>query len=102
VDRRRRAGEIEDLVHLHIQRKGHVVADELEAGMVVEMLDVALAAREEVVHAQDFVAGSQEAITEVRTEEAGAAGDKYTFALLVISHGGLQVGKRRMFTVATL
>src|SRR5262249_1009450 len=33
VNRGRRAGKVEYLVHLHVQRKAHVVAQELKSGM---------------------------------------------------------------------
>jgi hypothetical protein len=41
------------------------MTDELEPGVTVQVLDVAFAAGEEVVHAEDFVAGSQQAVAEV-------------------------------------
>ena len=53
VNRRRRAGEIEDLVDLDIEREGHVVADQLEALVIQQMLDVAARAAEEIIDADD-------------------------------------------------
>ena len=55
VDRRGRAGQIVDLVDLDKERKGHVVAHELEARIAEEMLDVLLGAGEKIVEAENFV-----------------------------------------------
>jgi hypothetical protein len=55
VDRRGRTGEIVDLVHLDVEREADVVAEELEARIGVEMVDVALRAGEEIVDAQNLV-----------------------------------------------
>ena len=46
VHRARRAGEVEDAVHLQAQRLRHVVADELEIGLVQQMRDIRLGAGE--------------------------------------------------------
>jgi hypothetical protein len=54
------------------------VADEFEAGIANEMLDVGLATGEEVVEADDVVTLLDEAVTEVGTEESGSAGDEDT------------------------
>lgn len=43
-----------DVVHLQANGLGHIVADELEVGTANEVLDILLAAGEEVVHAQDL------------------------------------------------
>ena len=56
VDRRGRAGEVEDLVDLDVEREGHVVAHQLEARVAEQVRDVALGAGEEVVDAQHVVA----------------------------------------------
>jgi hypothetical protein len=53
---RGKASQIVDLVRLEIQREGHIVADELEAGMGMHMVDVALGSGEQVVNAQHLVA----------------------------------------------
>jgi hypothetical protein len=70
------AGEVVDLVDLELEGVADVVADEFEAFVVEEVLDVALSAGEEVVEADDFVAFVEEAFAEVGTEEAGSAGDE--------------------------
>ncbi len=55
---------------------GDVMADELEVRPVQQVRDVRFLAREEVVHADDVLAGLDEPVTQVRTEKAGSAGDK--------------------------
>jgi hypothetical protein len=65
VDRRRRAREVVDRVDFDVQRERHVVTDELEPRVVVQMVDVPLGAREQVVDAQHFVALLEQAIAQV-------------------------------------
>jgi hypothetical protein len=76
------------LIDLELEGVADVVADEFEAFVVEEVLDVALAAGEEVVEADDFVAFVEEAFAEVGAEESGAAGDEDTHG----EWGGLGVG----------
>ena len=83
VDGRSRTGEIVDLVHLDIEREGHVVAHELEARMSVKMLDIALRAREQVVDTQDFVTLGEQAIDQMRAEESRAARHEDSFAAII-------------------
>jgi hypothetical protein len=73
VNRRRRAGQVEDLIDLHEEGHGHVVAHQLEPRVGEEVGDVAPAAGEEVVDAKDVVVAGDEAVAEVRTQEPGAA-----------------------------
>ena len=51
MDRRGRAGQIVDFVHLDIKREGDVVPDELEALPPHQMVDVALCAGEKIIGA---------------------------------------------------
>ena len=76
VDGRRRAREIEDLVDLDEERVGDVVAQELEALVVEEVLDVASGAGEEIVDAEHLVAALEQPVGEVRPEEACSAGNQ--------------------------
>ena len=55
---------------------GDVVAQQLEALVVEEVLDVASCAGEEVVDAENLAAAFEQPIGEVRPEEAGATRDK--------------------------
>ena len=54
------------------------MADQLEALVVEQMLDVAPRAGEEIVEADDLRALRQQALAEMRAEKAGAAGDQNT------------------------
>lgn len=76
VHRRGRAGQVVDAVHLHVERKCHVVADELEAGVVQQVADVVLATGEEVVQADHLVPVGQEPPAQVGANEARAACDE--------------------------
>ena len=70
------AGQVVDLVDLHVKREGDVVAHELEAGVVEQVRDVVLGAGEEVVGAEHVVPLLQQAVAEVAAQEPGAAGDE--------------------------
>ena len=73
MDRRRRTGEIVDLINLDIEREAHIVAHELEARMGVQVIDIALGAGEQIVDAQHFVALIEQPVGQVRSQEAGTA-----------------------------
>jgi len=81
---RSRAGEVVDFVSFHIQRKRHVVPHQLEAGVVHQVGDVLLAAREEVVHTQHVVTGLNEPVAEVGAQETSTAGDENSFLHIAI------------------
>jgi hypothetical protein len=53
------------------------VTHELELVVIEQMVDIALRAGEEVVDANDVRALREQAIAEVRAEEAGAPGNQY-------------------------
>src|SRR5690606_14908255 len=76
VNRRRRASQVVDLVDLDVERKGHVVAHDLEVGVAEQMRDVALRAGIEVVHANDFVAVREQPVAQVGTDESGPSGNQ--------------------------
>ena len=73
------AGEVVDLVRLHIQGKGHIMAHQLKAGVADERGDVMAPPGEEVVDAQNFAAVRQQPGTEVRADETGATGHDNAF-----------------------
>ena len=70
------AGQVIDLVHLHIERKSDVMPHQFEIGAFEKGLDVLLVASVEIVHAQYIGALGQQPLTKVRTKESGAAGNK--------------------------
>ena len=67
VDRAGRAGEVVDLVHLHEEREGDVVAHQLERRIVQQLPHVAPPAGVEIIDAQDVVAGFDQPLAQVRT-----------------------------------
>ena len=77
---RSRASEIEDLVNLDKEGVGDVVAQQLEALVVEEVLDITSGASKEIVDAEPLVAAFEQPIGEMRAEEAGAARDEEFFA----------------------
>ncbi len=81
VHGRRRTRQIEDLVHLDVEGKRDVVAHELEVRAVAQREHVLLGAGVEIVDAQHVVAERMQALAEVRSEKAGAAGDENAFTL---------------------
>ena len=50
------AGQVVDLIHLDIERKGHIVAHQLEVRVIQQVQDVVFGASKEVVQADDIVA----------------------------------------------
>lgn len=73
------AGQIEDLVDLHIQREAHVVANHLEVRMVQQGNDILARARVEIVDTDDLMALRQQSLAQMASNEAGAPGYKYSF-----------------------
>jgi len=74
-----------DLVDLQHGPFVHVPAEQLEAGRAPEVGDVGAGAGEEVVHADDFVSVGDQAVAQVGSEEASAAGDQDAFHGWVLS-----------------
>jgi hypothetical protein len=63
------------LIDLVFERLGHIVADELEVGVFQQVCDVAFAAREEIIHADDFVSFAEKSFTQVGAQKACSAGN---------------------------
>lgn len=76
VNQRGGTSQIVDLIHLHIKREGHIVAHPLEVWVMQQMQDVVFGAGEEVIQADHIVAAVQQALAQMRAEEAGAASDE--------------------------
>ena len=81
-----RASQVVDVVHLDIERKGHIVAQQLKVRMIEQMGDVVLGAGEEVVKTDDIMAVVQQAFAKVRAEEACTANDEDAGAVGVVFH----------------
>src|ERR1019366_9381463 len=56
-----------------------VVADDFKAGVGKKMSDVAFRAGEEIVQTEDFGARTDQAVTQVASQEACSAGDHNSF-----------------------
>ena len=78
MNRRRRAGEIVDLIDLEHYRFGHVVTNQLEILIVEKVGNILLAAGEKVVNAHDLVALVQEPFAKMRADKARTACDQYS------------------------
>src|SRR5207253_3184473 len=68
-------------VALDVERKRHVVAQQLEPRMAEQVRDVAARAGVEVVDAQHLAALRDEPRAQVRADEARAAGDEHPVAV---------------------
>jgi len=55
MDRRRRAGQIEDSIDLDVEREGHVVSYQFEIWIFEVLANVRLRAGKEIVDAEDVV-----------------------------------------------
>ena len=86
VNGRRRTGEVIDLVHLDIEREGHIVAHQLKVRMIEQMSNVVLSAGEEVIQTDDVVTVVQQPFAQMRAEEAGAASDEDAGAVGAVFH----------------
>ena len=76
VNGRSGAGEVVDLVDLHVERERHVVAHQLEVGPVEQVPHVVAPSREVVVDAQHLVAGRDQTLAEEAANEPCTAGDE--------------------------
>lgn len=65
-----------DAIHVELDQLGHVMANQLKAGMAGPLGHIGFAAGEEVVKADHLLAGLHQPVHQVRPHEAGAAGDQ--------------------------
>ena len=77
VHRRRRTGEVVDLVDLDVKRKCHVVSYQLETRVLEQMLNVGPRGGIEVIYAQHLVPSLQQSVAEVRSNEARSSRDEH-------------------------
>lgn len=75
---RSRAGKVIDTIDLKLEWVDDVVANEFEAGIPQEVLDIGLATGEEIIKANDFMPLLDEAVAKVGAKESSSAGDKDT------------------------
>ena len=67
--------EVERAIYVDVV--GDIVLDKLESRMAEQVGDVLGPAREEVVHADNFVAFFQQQVAKVRPQETRAAGNQH-------------------------
>ena len=79
VNRRGWTREIKDPIDLHENGFHDIMPDQLKVGVVEEVGNIALGAREEIIQRNHLVAFGQQAFAEKGAEEAGASGDKGAF-----------------------
>ena len=70
MDRRGRAGQIEDLVYLDIERKRHVMPQQLEAMMIEDAVQIAPSTREKIIGANYACALFNQTFAKVRTKKS--------------------------------
>ena len=76
VNRRGRAGQMPDAIHLQPDGIGDVVADQLETGMADPVADVVLATGVVVVEADHLFAGLHQPIDQMGAQKASPTGDQ--------------------------
>ncbi len=79
-------GQIIYFVHLHMQRKGDIVAHHLKMGVVQHRCDMFAGAGKEIIDTEDLIPIVQQSLTEMRAKKAGSACDQYPFFSIIL-HG---------------
>jgi hypothetical protein len=72
VGGRSRTCKIVNSINLELERVDHVVTDEFESGVPVQVMNVRFATGEKVVETNDIMSLFNKSLTEVGTEKAGA------------------------------
>jgi len=95
VHRGGRAGEIIDLIRFDEHGVNQIVSNQLEIRFSDEMSDVLLGAREKIVKAQHVMPFGNQPITQMRAQEAGAAGNQNSFLSMHLFRFFLKMGQGR-------
>ena len=69
VERRRRAGQIEDLIHLQIKREATSCRITSKCGLSEQMKNIITGSGEAIIHTDDFIASRKKPLTQVRPEK---------------------------------
>ena len=83
MNRRGGTGQIVDFIDLHIERKRHIMPHELEARVIVKLVDIALGTGKEIVGTKNFVPLLEQSVDQMRTDETGAAGNQDALSAVV-------------------
>jgi hypothetical protein len=76
MDRRGRARQIEDLIHLNVERECHIVAHQFETLVTYQVLDIALGPSKKIVETDNVMPIFNETVAQMRTKKSGAAGNE--------------------------
>src|SRR5690606_9799219 len=76
MDRRGRAFQVVDLIHFQENGHGDIMADELEIPAIAKVFDIALGAREKIVHANHVMPLPDQQFAQLRAQKARASGDQ--------------------------
>ena len=79
VNGRGRTGQIVDLIHLHEQREGHVMAHQLKTPVVHELFHIGAGTGKKVVHTENFMPLIQQTRAQMRPQKARTARHKNPF-----------------------
>ena len=66
-----RAGQIVDLIYLHIEREGDIMPHQFKMWIIKEMQDILLVSGKVVIDAEDIVSILEQTFTEMGAEKAG-------------------------------
>jgi len=80
MDRRGRAGQIENLVNLYIQRVGNVVSEKFKIRVAQKVEDVSFAAGIEIIDTEYVLLIFKEPLAQMRPQKPCAAGDCTSFS----------------------
>ena len=75
MDWRSWASQIVNRVDLHIERERDIVPDYLEMFVIEQVFNIAPSAGKEIIDTDRHCSIRQQALTQIRSKKAGAAGD---------------------------
>jgi hypothetical protein len=76
VHRRRWTGQIENFIHLDLQRHSYIMPHQLKVRVAGQVLDVFMPSCEKIIDAQHAATGGQQPLAEMGAYKTGAAGDQ--------------------------
>jgi hypothetical protein len=77
MDRRGGTCQVVNLIDLQVERKGHVMADDLESTMVNDAFDVATCASKIIIDTDDISPLVEQTLTQMGAEKSGSARHQY-------------------------
>jgi hypothetical protein len=83
MDRRGGTGEIVNFIHLDVEGKGDVVAEEFKIGIPQEVDDIFLDSCIKIIHTKDIIALFYETFAEMGTEKTSTSCDQDANPILI-------------------